>query len=288
MDNLIEAAGLCGASASDEVPAWQDMKTKIPSFSINDMGALREYTNSVFIDGAINCGTMHAYGLWPLKNISFNDILVPYRPAVAQGAAAQNSVMGLARASYNAIIARLNKSGSLQNAQTLSMCAAQAANAGVPESSQTVREILLKLLASCFTPSGLCLTNDWRGGGFTKHGEAHLDIVGNVGFATAITECIVQSSKNALRILPSIFEDLGSGRITDIATDFGARVSIDWDVSKKRCNVKIIPKITCKINITVNNAFKKNKNKDLKMHSDINGLKEFPLVAGRAVTLEFM
>jgi len=286
LDNLIEAAGICGAS--DEVPAWQDMKTKIPSLGINDMGALREYTNSVFIDGAVNCGTMHAYGLWPIKNISFNDVTVPYRPAVAQGAAAQNSVMGLARASYNAVVTRLNKSGPLQNAQTLSMCATQVAHAGLEESAQTVREILLKLLASCFTPSGLCLSNDWRGGGFTRHGEVRLDMVGNVGFANAITECIIQSNQRVLRILPCIFEDLNSGRITDIATDFGARVSIDWDIKKKRCIVKIVPKITCKINITVNTAFRKNKNKDLKMHSDINGLRDFPLVAGKAVALEFI
>jgi len=285
LDNLIEAAAVCGIG--DEVSMWRDMKTKIPPYGVGDTGALREYTNSAFIDGAVNCGTMHAYGLWPLKNISFGDVAVSYRPAVAQGAAAQNSTIGLRRASYNAVVARAGRSGSLQNAGSLAMCAVQVAHAGLGSiSSAQVRAILLRLLASCFTSSGLCLSNDWRGGGYTRQGVPEFDISGNLGFATAITECIVQSNRNTLRILPSIFAGLGLGNITDVATDFAARVSVDWDMKKGRCAVKIVPKVSCKIDIEICEEFRRVKG-GKPFGGDINGVKGISLVVGKTLVVEF-
>jgi alpha-L-fucosidase 2 len=285
LDNLIEASKICGEK--EDIIMLEDMKTKFPPFSVNDLGCLREYTNSPFIDGAVNCGVMHGYGLWPLKNISFGDISVAYRPRVAHGAVAQKAMISLRRASFNAVVSRLESSGSVQNARILATGAAQAAHAGLGEiSAQKVKNILLKLLASCFTAGGLCLGTDWRGGGFTKPGAPEFDVCGNIGFTTAVTECIVQSDSRNLRILPSIFDELCAGRIMGAAADFGARVFVDWDIKKGRCTVKILPKITCKINISVCEKFKYVKNRH-PMDSQINGLRDFQLTADKPVVLEF-
>ena len=287
LDNLIECAAACGAA--QDVPMWMDMKTKMPKFAVSNAGGLREYVNSAFIDGAVNCGTMHAYGLWPLKSLSFKDEQVKYQPPVAVGAAAREQIIGLRQASFNAIMSRLDVSGSRQDARSLAVCALQLAHSRLGKaSSDAVRETLLKLLVSCFTQSGLCLTTDFRGSGFTKEGAGEVDVCGNIGFTNAITECIVQSNQNTLRVLPCVFDAISSGKLTDVVTDFAARVSIEWDVKKGKCIVKIVPKVSCKINIEVNKAFRKIKSKDLKMQSDINGLKDFPLTANRTATIEFM
>jgi len=129
---------------------------------------------------------------------------------------------------------------------------------------------------------------DWRGNGFTRNDAGDFDVVGNIGFTNAITECIVQSNKNTLRILPSIFDGLYAGKITDVATDFCARVSIEWDLKKSKCVVKITPKQSCRINIEINREFGKCRDKSLKLSSDINGLRDFPLTANKTTTLEFM
>ena len=97
----------------------------------------------------------------------------------------------------------------------------------------------------------------------------------------------MQSNNQVLRILPSIFNGLGAGKIVDVATDFAARVSIDWDTRKGKCIVKIMPKISCKIDIEVCDTFRKVKGSGLTFDKDINGIKALSLVAGRAVTIEF-
>lgn len=285
LDNLIEAATTLNTDV--EIPMWRDMKTKIPVFGATDLGCLREYTNSPFSEKAENAGTMHTYGLWPLKNISFNDETIPYKPLVAIGSAAQNSVIGLRKASYNAINMRLNKAGALQSARTMAIFATQLSHSGEIESAKAVKNLLMKLLVSCFTTSGLCLSNDWRGSGFTNSNVASLDICGNLGLATAITECIVQSNSSKLRILPCVFDEMSSGKIVDVVTDFAARVSVDWDIKKGKCVVKIVPKTNCVIDIQVVDAFKRVRGKELKMDTAINGISGLNLVAGRPTLIEF-
>ena len=286
LDNLIEAAGICGSK--DGVAMWQDMKTKIPPFGLTKEGTLREYTNSAFIDGPVNLGTMHAYGLWPIKSISFNDKNVTYQPAVAAGAPQREIPTTLREASFKAMAARFDASGTKQDARSIAVCALQAAHAGLGNtSSDKLHEILLKLLASCFTAGGLCVETDWRGSGFTRNGGGDIDVCGNIGFANAISECIVQSNQRTLRILPCVFDAIGAGSVTDVVTDFAAKVSVDWNIKKGVCVVKITPKFACKIDIIVNGNFRKIKSKEIKMNSEINGLKDFPLVAGRTTVLEF-
>ena len=270
LDNLCEAGTTLGVT--EEIPMWQDMKTKIPQYSVNDTGAIKEYTNSAFIDGPNNCGCMHTYGLWPLKNFSFSNDSVQYRPAVGGSVPVTTT---LKKASANAIFNRLNRASGLQTASVLAMYAVQLAHAGEVTATANV---LLRLVASSFTAGGLCLTNDWRGSGWTRDGAAEVDITGNLGFASAITECIVQSNSKSLKVLPCVFPEINAGKIEGIATDFAAKVSVDWDMKKGRCSVKIAPKKDCVISVIIPEGFKRPKNVDLD---------ELKLVGGKVVSLEF-
>jgi len=286
LDNLIDSASVCGAS--HDVPMWQDMKTKLPPFAVTNSGDLREYTNSAFVNGAVNCGTMHAYGLWPIKSISFNDKNVVYQPTVAVGSAAREQAIGLRRASFNAVMSRLEVSGAVQDARSILVCALQASHSGLGKvSGDCVREMLLKLVDSCVSPSGLFLDSDFRGSGFTKVGPGEVDICANIGFMNTVTECIMQSNQNTLRILPCVFDAISAGRLTDVITDFAAKISMDWDIKKGRCVVKIMPKASCKISIEANRNFRKIKNKEYAMQGDSGVIKDVQLTAGKQITLEF-
>jgi len=174
LDNLIQGAQIL--NLTDEIPAWEDMKTKIPPYSVGDTGAIKEYVNSAFIDGGLAVGCLHGFGLYPLKNFSFSEKTVQYRGAVS--GAAPVPIL-LKKASVNSGLARLTKAARLQTGEVLAMYAAQLAHAG---EAAAVRNILMRLVAACNTSSGLCLASDFRGSGFTRQGAAMLDISGNIGF----------------------------------------------------------------------------------------------------------
>jgi len=276
LDNLIHADNVLGTG---EGQVWVEMKKKIPPMQVGGEGAIKEYTNSPFIDKVANEGLMHTYGLWPCKNFSFDDKVVSYKPMVAIGGASEIS---LKTASGNAVLERLGKAGSHQSAVTLALGAAQLAHTG---DANNVHGVLIRLVSSCFANSGLGLSNDFRGSGFTKNHAPSLDLCGNMGFATAVTECLFQSDKNNLLVLPCVFDGLESGSIKGIATDFCATIDMDWDLTKGRLVLKITPKLNCEISIYLNEKFKKLKSKDLAMDKE-NCIRGVKLVAGKVVTIE--
>ena len=277
LDNLIHAAEILGQRGS--IPTWTDMKRKIPVVSVNEKANLREYSNSAFIDGANNCGALHTYGLYPLKNFSFNDFEVAYKPAIATPAGATISVR---TASANAVRARMSGCGHVQTARTLAIYAAQLANAG---DELSTRDAIIRLL-NCFAPSGLGLSNDWRGSGFTKNTPPSIDIGTNLGFANAITECLVQSDKRNLRILPVMLPGFDEGAISGITTDFMAKINMDWSLRRGKLTIKIIPKTTCTIDIFFPDDFRKPRGKEIKLERD-NSLRNVKLTANKAWSIEF-
>jgi len=280
LDNMVEAAK--ALDLTDEIAVLEDMKTKIPEYCVGDTGNLKEYVNSAFIDRIINVGCLHNYGLYPLKNFSFSEKQVEYRAAVQ---AAAPSVTTLKKASASSILARLSKASNLQNAGILAMYASQLAHAG---ESAAVKNLLLRLVGSSFMQSGAALTNDWRGSGWTKHAKPDLDIGVNLGFATAVTECIVQSNSSVLKILPAIFPEIASGRMTDVATDFAARVSIEWDMHRNaKCVIKITPKLNGKIDIYLPKEFRHCRDKNVRIDTSTGTVKDVQLTAGKVMVLEF-
>ncbi|MCL2587158.1 MAG: glycoside hydrolase family 95 protein [Firmicutes bacterium] len=276
LDNLIHAGEALGDD--DNIQLWTEMKGKLPRLQANESGGIREWTNSAFVDARVASGNLQNYGLYPLKTLSFNDYEVAYQPKVSVGA---NPKISMRQASINSISQRLNLAGFVQDAKTLGMYAAQMAHS---QDSELAREMILKLLSSTFTNSGLSLSNDWRGGGFSLNAKPTLDICGNFGLAAAVTECLIQSNFNTLRILPSAFEEMAIGEATDLATDFGARISMMWNLNNSRLVLKITPKHNVTIDIHFHPAFKKTKNKE-RLEDGV--MRKVQLVAGKTTVIEF-
>ena len=281
LNNLVNAATLL-KTAKDDIAVWQDMLSKIPSFNVNSDGCLKEYTNSVFVDKVENAGVMHGYGLYPLKNFMTNNPNITYRPAVIQGANPEVEITA-SQASVNAVKARVRNAASYQPTRNLVMAACQLAyGADVTE----VKNLLVKTINSSATPSGLFMSNDWRGSGMTTNDKPNLDIAVSLGVGTAIGDCIIQSSANTLKILPILIEPLMVGSVKNLATDFAAKVTMSWDANKGKVSLKIIPTKTVKIKLIFNEVFHKVRNKEIPWNKNLNGIEELSLVAGKVYSID--
>ena len=281
LNNLINAATLL-KTAKDDVAVWQDMLTKIPMFTVNGDGCLKEYTNSVFVDKIENAGVMHGYGLYPLKNFMANDAMITYRPSVIQGANPEAEILASA-ASVNAVKARVRNAAYYQPTRNLAMAACQLAyGADVTE----VKNLLVKIINSSATPSGLFLSNDWRGSGMTTNDKPNLDVAVSLGVGTAISDCVLQSSANILKVLPILIEPLMVGSVKNLATDFAAKVTMSWDANKGKISLKILPSKNAQIKLIFNEVFHKVKNKDFAWNKELNGIEEVDLVAGKVFSID--
>lgn len=281
LNNLINAATLL-KTAKDDIAVWKDMLTKIPTFTVNGDGCLKEYTNSVFVDKIENAGVMHGYGLYPLKNFMANDTMITYRPSVIQGANPEAEILASA-ASVNAVKARVRNAAYYQPTRNLVMAACQLAyGADVTE----VKNLLVKIVNSSATPSGLFLSNDWRGSGMTTNDKPNLDIAVSLGVGTAISDCVLQSSANILKVLPILIEPLMVGSVKNLATDFAAKVTMSWDANKGKISLKILPSKNTKIKLIFNEVFHKVKNKDFAWNKELNGIEEVDLVTGKVFSID--
>lgn len=281
LNHLITAAKVLN-TAKDDIAVWQDMLTKIPTFTVNSDGCLKEYTNSVFVDKIENAGVMHGYGLYPLKNFMVNNPLITYRPAVIQGANPEAEILATV-ASANAVKTRVRNAAAYQPTRNLVMAACQLAYAGdVTE----VKNLLVKIVNSSATPSGLFLSNDWRGSGMTNNDKPNLDIAVSMGIGTAVTDCIVQSSENILKVLPILIDPLMSGSVKNLATDFAGKVSLNWDARKGKISLKIVPNKNATITILFNHVFHKVHTKELVWNKELNGVENVKLIAGKVYSIE--
>ena len=281
LNNLVSAAKILN-TAKDDVAVWQDMLKKIPTLNVNGDGCLKEYTNSVFVDKVENAGVMHGYGLFPLKNFMTNDPQITYRPAVIQGATPEAEIAASV-ASANAVKARVRNAASYQPTRNLVMAACQLAYAGdVTE----VKNLLVKIVNSSATPSGLFLSNDWRGSGMTTNDKPNLDIAVSMGMGTAITDCVLQSAPTVLKVLPILIDPLMTGSVKNLATDFAAKVSMSWDANKGKISLKIMPTKTVTIKLIFNDVFHKLRNKEITWNKQLNGIDEVKLTAGKVWSID--
>ena len=211
-----------------------------------------------------------------------NDTMITYRPSVIQGANPEAEILASA-ASVNAVKVRVRNAAYYQPTRNLAMAACQLAyGADVTE----VKNLLVKIINSSATPSGLFLSNDWRGSGMTTNDKPNLDVAVSLGVGTTISDCVLQSSANILKVLPILIEPLMVGSVKNLATDFAAKVTMSWDANKGKISLKILPSKNTKIKLIFNEVFHKVKNKDFAWNKELNGIEEVDLVAGKVFSID--
>ncbi len=76
------------------------------------------------------------------------------------------------------------------------------------------------------------------------------------------------------------------GSVKNLATDFAAKVSMNWDTNKGKISLKILPTKNTTIKIIFNDAFRKLRNKDMSWDKHINGIAEVQLTAGKVCSID--
>ena len=61
---------------------------------------------------------------------------------------------------------------------------------------------------------------------------------------------------------------------------------MNWDATKGKVNLKIMPSKSVKVKVIFNEVFHKVRNKEIAWNKNINGIEELELVAGKVCSIE--
>ena len=202
-----------------KIPQWEDMLARIPSYAVNQDGAMKEWAHPQFTDRYEHRHVSHIYPIFPgtehVSGISDPDIIQAFETAV------DLRVLGA------------------QTGWSFSHMASIYARFGRPDK---VMECLENLSRGCLLKNLTTLHNDWRRMGLSmnlnngKWAPTQLDA--NMGIVNAVQEMLLFVSNKTMKILPALPEDFPKGSVKNMRFPYG-RISFAWDVKAGYLNVEI-------------------------------------------------
>lgn len=212
--NLIKSVKILGKN-EEKLGIWKDMLASVPSYEINEDGALKEWMHKDFRDNYKHRHLSHLYPLFP-----GTEIIKDSEPALFEACriAVKNRLelglkeqTGWSFAHLANIMARLNDS----------------------EKALQCLELLIRF---CTGPNLFTYHNDWRNQGVTLKylwaKASPFQIDANLGFSAAIIEMLCFSSENLIKILPALPKKWLKGSIRHCLARGGIDVCIFWDNGK--------------------------------------------------------
>jgi len=264
LTNLIEGSENTGLYKGD-LEKWRHMLTRIPAYPHNADGTIAEFCDPRFTDNPNSASLARYYPIYPGNEAADNAELhkayaLTYKKQLDSSRAAQ-STLSLVRGAN--LLARLGDgNGALGNINAV------------------VRGMMMdNLITTAYDRKGMGMgaVDNW----------ARYSIEGNMGIASALTEMVVQSTKNLIKILPAVPADLGKGEITDISTRTGAEVSVSWDMRKGVAYVKLRSRKTRTVDVQLPPNWTKYKKIALeKFIFEERKITELALPAGKIISLE--
>lgn len=198
---------------TDELPRWQSMLDRLPSYEINEDGAVREWQHPAYRDNYRHRHLSHLYPVFPGHEVTQANqpiLFEAFRTAVEK-----RMVVGLDE----------------QTGWSLAHMANIHARLGDGESAHQCLELLAR---SCVGVNGFTYHNDHRRSGITMNmlwGEtAPFQIDANMGWTAAIMEMVLQSSPGRLSLLPALPEAWPRGLVSGLCARGGVTVGMKWNV----------------------------------------------------------
>lgn len=203
---------LCGISItgmySEEAASFRDLLSKIPPYTVNEDGAVKEWMDPQILDNYHHRHLSHLYPVFPGTEITAHN-----NPALF--AAFKKAVL-------------LRNLGS-QVGWSLAHMASIYARMGEAEKAVECLDIMEK---SVTMDSLMTTANDWRDMGTTVywHGYAFMQLDAAFGAVNAIQEMLFCWQKEALSVLPALPKRFESGSARGLVFPEGT-IDISWETS---------------------------------------------------------
>lgn len=206
--NLIEGSTVAGLYA-ERIPAWTDFLKKIPSYEINEDGAVKEWMHPSYTDNYHHRHQSHIYPVFPGTEIIKEEQPELFQSFVA--AVKKRLVIGLKE----------------QSGWSLAHMANNYARMGEGDLALECLDILSR---SCLFNNLYTSHNDWRDMGIgVDLPWAPFQIDANMGWTAAVQEMLLFSKPGMVKLLPALPTRWRTGSVSGLLCRGGITVSIRWD-----------------------------------------------------------
>ena len=218
--NLIVACKVVACNTRD-VQRWRSIIVRLPAYTVNDEGALKEWIPMELKDRYAHRHLSHVYPAFPGFEIT------------------RESDPQMFAAAKVALDKRLEAAPAVGTGWTLANIANAYARLDEPARAMTAIEYLLK----CCTGSNLfTYHNDWRSQGLTMFWGYRtlppMQVDANMGLTAAVQEMLVSSRPGLIRLL-SVPEKWKRGEVNNLLTRDGIRISMTWSLDQKTLEVTL-------------------------------------------------
>ena len=198
---------------------WKRMLERIPSYLINEDGAVAEWIDESVHDNYFHRHLSHLYPVYPgteIEDCGAADLMEHFKKAV--DLRQLGSMTGWSLAHMSAIYARL----------------------GEKEKAFEAVNMMTKV---CLLENFFTLHNDYRNMGITLEFEdekmAPVQLDALMGTVNAVQEMLLRVTKKKVYILPACSERMSRGSARGLCF-FGGTVDMKWNLEKEICEIKII------------------------------------------------
>lgn len=191
----------------DKVVRWKKILEKLPTYRVNEQGAIREWQEESLTDFYYHRHISHLYPVFPGKELRWQS---PQSPQM--------------QAFYQAVKLRVQGG---QTGWSLAQMANVYARFGDGDKALASLDTLCR---SCLTGSLFTMHNDWRKMGMTLDLDdfAPVQLDANLGLVGAVQEMLLFVSHDLLKVLPACPTAWAKGRVTRLYFQTG-NISFSWN-----------------------------------------------------------
>lgn len=210
LSNLCTACEELGMQ-NEDTAKWEAMLSKLPSYEINEDGALREWLHPGLKDNYHHRHQSHIYPVFPGHEINAEDEPTLFK--AARVAVEKRLVVGL------------------QSQTGWSFAHMASIYARLGEGNRAL-ECLELLVRACTGPNLFTYLNDWRGQGLSMfwghRGQPPFQLDANLGLTAAVQEMLLTSRPGFLALLPALPDKWTKGRMQGLCARGGIHVFLRW------------------------------------------------------------
>lgn len=204
LQHVIEACRIACVHL-EEIPKWEAMLERLPPYTLNHEGAVKEWLHPDFDDRQHHRHLSHLYPVFPGQEICREE-----QPELFQA--------------FEAAV-HLRQLGA-QSGWSLAHMSSIYARLGDGEKAVECLDVLAR---SCLLPNGYTLHNDWRNMGICMSmPAAPVQLDANLGWVNAVQEMLLYVSSRWIKLLPALPARWSRGSMSSWRIP-GGSLSIAWD-----------------------------------------------------------